>query len=444
MDKSISLETIRQLSDNFKQDPVRQISQRAVVKNGILAASENQSSVVLNSPVFSIDLETGQVANQKQSGRCWLFAALNTFRHDIANKISLKEFELSQNYMFFWDKFEKANYFYENIILTADEELTSRKVAFLLQTPQQDGGQWDMLVSLVEKYGVVPKSVMPEAHSSSASRDLNTYLNKKLRKDAQILRELIAAGATTEKIASTKEQLIEEVYQLLATSLGTPPEVFDFEYRDSDNQYFYHADLTPKSFYEEFVGIDLTEYVSVINAPTEDKPYNQLYTVEMLGNVVGGREVRHLNVPMDTLKTLTLKQLQSGESVWFGCDVGQSSTRDTGIMATDIYDVASTLGLDLTTTKADRLDYGESLMTHAMVITGVDVVNDQTSKWKVENSWGDKVGNKGYFVMSDRWMDEYTYQVVIRKEHLSEELQKILAEDKVKTLAPWDPMGALA
>ena len=425
--------------DNNKQTAL----QRSVVKNGITASAENVSAKVNNVPVFSVDVTTGKVSNQKQSGRCWMFAALNTFRHKMLNDFNLKEFELSQNHTFFWDKYEKANYFYENILATANEPLTSRKVAFLLQTPQQDGGQWDMIVSIFQKYGVVPKTVMPESSNSSNSRDLNNYLNKKLRKDAVALRQLVAEGKTAEDIQTAKEAMLEDIYRFLATSLGTPPETFDFEYRDEDKNYHIDRNLTPQSFYEKYVGVDLDDYVSIINAPTADKPYNQSYTVEMLGNVVGGKEVKYLNVDMPTFKKLAIAQLEQGESVWFGCDVGQSSTRDTGIMALDAYDINDLFDIDFTMTKAERLDFGESLMTHAMVLTGVDLIDGESNKWKVENSWGEKVGTNGFFVMSDAWMDEYTYQIVVRKEFLTaEQLAAFEAEPTV--LAPWDPMGALA
>lgn len=429
--------------DSFIENNKLNALQRGVVKNGITASAQNQQAEVNNVPVFSVDIATGKVANQKQSGRCWMFAALNTFRHKMINSFNLKDFELSQNYTFFWDKYEKSNYFYENIIATANQELDSRKVAFLLATPQQDGGQWDMIVSLFQKYGVVPKTAMPESSNSSNSRDLNNYLNKKLRKDATILRELITAGKSAAEVQSVKETMLEEVYNFLATSLGTPPETFDFEYRDEEKSYHLDQKLTPQSFYEKYVGVNLDDYVSVINAPTADKPYNQTYTVEMLGNVVGGKEVKYINVDMSTFKKLAVAQLEQGESVWFGCDVGQSSTRDSGIMSLDAYDMNDLFDIDFTMTKAQRLDFGESLMTHAMVLTGVDVIDGTSTKWKVENSWGEKVGDKGFFVMSDAWMDEYTYQIVIRKELLSKELQEVWKQEPT-VLAPWDPMGALA
>ena len=427
----------------FEQNSKQIALQRGVVKNGIRASAENIQTHVENTPVFSIDLATGKVANQKQSGRCWMFAALNTFRHKLLTTFQLKDFELSQNYTFFWDKYEKANYFYENILNTADQPVTSREVAFLLQTPQQDGGQWDMIVSLFQKYGVVPKSVMPESSNSSNSRDLNNYLNKLLRKHAVLLRQMILEEATEEEIQANREAMLQEVYNLLAISLGTPPTVFDFEYRDEEKNYHLDQGLTPQSFYDKYVDVDLDEYISIINAPTEDKPFMKSYTVDMLGNVVDGKQVKYLNLEMEDFKALAVKQLEQGESVWFGCDVGQSSTRDSGIMALDAYDVEDLFDVDLTMTKAERLDYGESLMTHAMVLTGVDLIDGQAKKWKVENSWGEKVGEKGFFVMSDEWMDEYTYQIVVRKEFLTpEQLAAFEAEPRVR--APWDPMGALA
>ncbi|MFT8446868.1 MAG: C1 family peptidase [Liquorilactobacillus nagelii] len=444
MTKAINATTLADFQKNLANRPEHTILERAVTKNGILATAADYHSAVAMNPVFSIDLDTGDVANQKQSGRCWMFAALNTMRHDIKNKFGVpKDFELSQNYTFFWDKLEKANYFYENVLKTAQLPTSDRKVAWLMTTPQQDGGQWDMIVAIIEKYGIVPQSVMPETYNSSKSVEINSSLNLKLRKDAVKLRKLVADQATDNEIATAKKAMLTEVYRLLAYSFGEPPTKFDFEYRDADKKYHIDRDLTPQSFFKKYVGWDLDQYVSVINGPTADKPYNKMYTVEMLGNVVDGRPVRHLNVTMDTFRTIALKQLEAGESVWFGCDVGKSSDRQKGIMDTDLYKQDELFDIDFNMTKAERLDYGQSLMTHAMVLTGVDVVDGQPTKWKVENSWGKKVGTDGFFVMSNDWMNEYCYQVVVNKKFLPEKLQEVLKKE-AKVLAPWDPMGSLA
>ncbi|HFI0362118.1 TPA: aminopeptidase C [Streptococcus suis] len=441
---TLDFDFTERLYANYLANPSLQATENAVSHNGLLKSLETRQSAIDNDYVFSIDLTKDAVSNQKASGRCWMFAALNTFRHKLISDFKLENFELSQAHTFFWDKYEKSNWFLEQIIATAGQEIGSRKVKFLLDTPQQDGGQWDMVVALFEKYGVVPKSVYPESISSSASRELNQYLNKLLRQDAQILRDLLAKGASPEEVQTQKENLLQEIFNFLAVNLGLPPRSFDFAYRDKDNVYHRDTNVTPQAFYEKYVGLKLSDYVSIINAPTTDKPYNKSYTVELLGNVVGAPAVRYLNVEMNRFKELAIAQLKAGESVWFGSDVGQSSNRQTGIMATNTYDFSSGLGIHFHQDKAGRLDYSESLMTHAMVLTGVDLDdNEQPLKWKVENSWGDKVGDKGYFVASDSWMDEYTYQIVVRKEFLTqEELAAYQAQPQV--LAPWDPMGALA
>ena len=442
--KSLEQDFTDKLYAAYEANPKFAAMENAISHNGLLTSLEKRNSAVENTPVFSLDLTKDKVSDQKASGRCWMFAALNTFRHKMIAGFQLEDFELSQAHTFFWDKYEKSNWFLEQVLATADQELTSRKVKFLLDTPQQDGGQWDMVVSLFEKYGVVPKSVYPESISSSNSRELNQILNKLLRQDAQILRELVAEGANSAELQAKKEELLQEVFNFLAMNLGLPPRQFDFSYRDKDNNFHSESGLTPQVFFKKYVDLKLDDYVSIINAPTADKPYGKSYTVEMLGNVVGSKPVRYLNVEMDRLKELAIAQMQAGETVWFGSDVGQSSNRKAGIMADGMYDFTSSMDIQLTQDKAGRLDYSESLMTHAMVLTGVDLdENEKAKKWKVENSWGEKVGNKGYFVASDSWMDEYTYQIVVRKEFLTEaELAAYGAEPSV--WAPWDPMRALA
>ena len=444
MSKAISQEQLQNFQADLDKHEGHEVNERAVTKNGILSVSADYRSEVAMDRVFSIDIDTGKVADQKRSGRCWMFAALNTMRHSMREKLHMKDdFELSQNYTFFWDKLEKSHYFLENVLQTAELPTSDRKVAWLMQTPQQDGGQWDMLVALIQKYGVVPQTVMPATFTSSNSTEINKQLNLKLRKDAVELRELVAANKSDADIQKAKEKMLNEIYRMLAYTFGEPPASFDFEYRDTDNNYHRIENITPQEFFKKYVGWNLDDYVSIINAPTADKPFNHMYTVEMLGNVLGGRQVRHLNLDMQTFRKVAIEQLKHGESVWFGSDVGQESDRKKGIMDTNLYHQDELFDVDFSMSKAERLDYGESMMTHAMVLTGVDLVDDQPTKWKVENSWGDKVGEKGFFVMSDDWMEEFCYQIVVNKKYLPKDLQEILKEEPT-VLAPWDPMGALA
>ncbi|EDN8989691.1 aminopeptidase C [Listeria monocytogenes] len=440
MHTELTFEQLESFSRKWRENPDKLVFQASIIKNGIKAATENPASKVSIQPVFSHEVATDKVSNQQQSGRCWMFAALNTFRHKLNGTLGLKDFELSQNYTNFWDKLEKANYFLENIIETASEDEDSRLVSWLLDTPQQDGGQWDMLVSIIEKYGVVPKSAMPETFQSSKSADLNHLLNERLRTDAVILRNAIAEKKDT---ADLKEEMLAEVYQLLVMTLGEPPKVFNFEYRNKDNEFKQELQITPKDFYDRYVDMDLKDYIPLINAPTKDKPFNQAFTVEYLGNIVNGTPIKYLNVEMDVLKKAAADQIKDGETVWFGCDVGQLSERNTGIMDTDIFLLNQTFGFKTAMTKAERLDYKHSMLTHAMVLTGVNIANGEVNRWKVENSWGEKIGNNGYFVASDAWMDEFTFQVVVHKKYLSKELIESFNQKPI-VLKPWDPMGSLA
>jgi bleomycin hydrolase len=429
----------RQLAERPERRPLM----NAIQKNGIQAVAQDTASQVRNAYTFSVEIESSPITNQRQSGRCWMFAGLNVLKLDVAKHCNLKGFELSQTYQMFWDKLEKANYFLENILETLEEDRAGRLVAWLLTAPLNDGGQWDMFVNLVEKYGVVPKTVMPETFHSQRSGGMNSILTAKLREDAARLREQHRAGVPMDTLRGEKDQMLADFYQMLCHFLGEPPTHFDFEYRDKDQAYHADRGLTPQEFYQRYVGRDLSQYVSIINAPTADKPYGRTFTVQYLGNVADGRPVQYLNVESETLRQACLAQLEAGEVVWFGCDVGKLMDRELGIMDTGLYDYGAALGVDLQLTKADRLDYGESLMTHAMVFTGVNVVDGRPNRWKVENSWGTDPGKDGWFVMSDAWFDEFMYQAVVHREHLTPELRAALNQEPI-VLPPWDPMGSLA
>lgn len=437
---NITYDMLEKFSKAYNSDPKNAVAKRAVMKNGINAAAENAQEVIDNPMLFSIEIESGKITNQKASGRCWLFAALNCMRFQVMQKLNLETFELSQNYQMFWDKLEKANYFLESIIKTAGEDVDSRLVKHLLASPEGDGGQWDMYCAVADKYGCVPKSVMPETFQSSSTGVMVKLITLKLREDAMLLRAAIAEG---KDVSEMKEAMLSEIYGILVTCLGEPPKSFTFEYRDKDKQFHRDENLTPKAFYDKYVGLALKDYVSIINAPTADKPYYKTFTVDYLGNVVGGREVKYLNLPADDMRQLAIRQLSDGEPVWFGCDVGQMLMRDYGLMGMNTYKYEELLGVKFGLDKAARLDYSESVMTHAMVFLGVNLVDGKPNRWKVENSWGDKAGQDGYYIMSDEWFGEYNYQIVVNRKYLTEEQNRMFDQEPI-LLKPWDPMGSLA
>ncbi|WP_320127500.1 C1 family peptidase [uncultured Sphaerochaeta sp.] len=444
MKENIEFSNLKDYESTFEADRKNEVAMHATVANGILESCKAVEAVVANSHNFSISIEAGEMTNQKKSGRCWMFAALNVMRLEIMEKLNLKNMELSQAYPLFWDKLEKANYFLENIIETLEEPLEGRVINYLLKDPLGDGGQWDMFADLVAKYGVVPKEMMPESKVSSETNRMNRLLTVKLREFAYALRTANSQGKSLEELRKLKESQLSTIYTMLCISLGKPPKEFTYETRDKDDKFIRISKITPQEFYKKYVSLNLEDYVSLINAPTSDKPFGKTYTVQYLGNVRGGKPVRYLNLPIEELKKAAIKQMQDGKAVWFGSDVGQNSDKDSGLMALDTYDLEGLFSTTFPLDKAQRLDYGESLMTHAMVLTGVNLDENGTpNRWRVENSWGEEPGVKGYFVMSDDWFNEYTYQVVVNKKYLSKEQREAINQEPI-VLKPWDPMGSLA
>jgi bleomycin hydrolase len=442
-DTAITPEILASFQEDFNGEPHRRLLRNAIVKNGIQAVALNRDSLVRNQYTFSHHIETGKITSQKKSGRCWLFAGLNLLRQKVSQDLNIKDFELSQTHLMFWDKLEKANYFLENIIETVRESVDSRLLMWLLKDPVQDGGQWDMFSNLVKKYGVIPQYAMPETHHSKNSLIMNRLLTRKLRGDAATLRNMHQEGASGQELREKKKELLNQFFRMLVYFLDQPPVTFDFEYRDQEDKFFSHRQLTPVDFFQKFADIDLDDYISVINAPTVDKPFDKTYTVEYLGNVSEGSGVLYLNVDNRILKELSMAQLQDNEPIWFGCDVGKMMERESGVLAGDLYLYEQAMEISFGLDKAGRLDYGDSQLTHAMVFTGVNIVDGKPNRWKVENSWGDKVGEKGFFVMSDDWFDQYNFQVVIHKKYLPDPLRQALTEAPT-VLPPWDPMGSLA
>lgn len=435
----ITSSMLNELRENYEKDEKARVVRNALTKNDIGTISRRLEGTADNPNIFSIDLKTMPVTNQMQSGRCWIFSSMNFLREKIGKKYNIKEFELSQNYIAFFDKLEKANWFMECTLNEIDNPIDSDKMRFLLQWAVGDGGQWNMVQSLVKKYGLCPKSAMPETYQSSHTKNMNLILNRRLRKFVIDTRK-----ADKKDIPALKQQALKEIYSLITSCFGLPPKEFTFEYEDKDEKHHAEYHVTPLDFYNKYLGTDLDDYINVINAPTSDKPYYKTFTVEYLGNVVNGNDICLLNLPMDEFKKATVEQLKSGEPVWFGCDCGPDSDRESGLWDDGQNDYEHTFDIDLSMSKAEMLDSMESAMNHAMMFTGVNLDEEgKPNRWKIENSWGDKIANKGYFIGSDTWFDKYMYVVAINKKFLSKEALAALEEQPIQ-VAPWDPFGTLA
>lgn len=433
----ISFDQIDKMSQAYQGAKTQHVIQKAVMKNGILNSAEDIDILKKLSPpnfAFSIDVDNEAVANQLQSGRCWMFACLNVCRIGIEKELDLPKgtFELSQAYLAFYNKLERAAWFYSHIIETAQKDLNDREVAWLLSAPMADGGDWDMVCGLIKKYGVVPHSAMCETYCTDNTAEINTILSHLLLEHAVTLREMVNRNENTD---DTVQEMLTQVYRVLATCFGEPPKKFDFQYNDKNGKYHQDLGLTPQEFLAKYVKIDLDNYIGVINVPGEANPYYRVYTVED-SNQIPERELKYLNVPMDELKELVIQMLKDGDPVWFGCDVLQHCDRWKGVMDMNLYDIEAMFDIKWTMDKASRFAMHESLPTHAMVFAGVDIVDGKPTKWKIENSWGTenagkKTGNNGYFVCGDTWFDNFVYEVAIRKDLLTDKQKAALDTDPI-------------
>ena len=418
------------------------VAQNAVSNTDLASLALNRDLVQSMDFSFSTKLDEWSVTNQKRSGRCWLFATLNLFRVGAMKKMNVKDFEFSQSHLFFWDKLERSNHFLEAIIDTSDRPVDDRTVHFLLSDPIGDGGQWNMAMNLIKKHGLVPKSAFPESSSSSSSRLMNGVLKDFLRSTACEIREILDNGGSEEQARQKKEDRMAEIWKILCIHLGTPPERFDWQWRDKDGEFHRKGEMTPHQFADEFVDIDWEDYICIVNDPRND--YYRTYTVDYLQNVSGGPPVVYLNVPSNEMKSITQRILEDGTPVWMGCDVGKQMERKKGLWDANLYEFQELYGVEFGMDKADRLRFGQTMMTHAMLFTGVDVVDGKPRRWKVENSWGaEESGVKGFYTMNDNWYDEHMFEIASPKSYLTDEMISGLDTDPV-TLPAWDPMGSLA
>ena len=439
---SLDRDFVKKVVDEYASDKTNPIVRHAISRGSVSNAVFEPSACTSTTLAFSNEIKTLPVANQRASGRCWIFAGLNVLREAVAKKLGIKSsFELSQNYISLYDKIEKANFAMESIMTLAQYSPNERVFQFILDNPVSDGGQWDMFVNLIRKYGVMPKDCFPETYQSNNTRETNFLVNAIIRNFAYQAHELSVKGKNS-AIRPLKEKMMGQVYRLFLNAFGVPPEKFEFEWVDSKDK-FHKETHTPKSFFTKYVGKEIEEYQSLINSPTSDKPFMRNYTIDYLGNVVEGKPINHLNLEMKELKAAILRQLLDGEPVWFGSDVGFYRDRDSFAWDDKAFDYVSTFGFDIKFDKAAMLDFRHSAMNHAMVIVGVDLEDGVPLKWKIENSWGEAVGSKGYFVMSDTWFDTFVYQAVVRNKYLTKE-QAAAAKKVPVHLNPWDPMGTLA
>ena len=439
----LSVEDLQSLRDSFTADETNRIAMNAVTAAGIDKVAKNYDRARLLQRRFSTIVDNGEVTHQDRSGRCWLFSSLNVARFVAKKNMDLEHFEFSQNYAMYYDKLERVNYFLKDMacLVEAGEPEDSRLVQHLLREVMGDGGQWTMAMNVYKKYGAVPKDLFPETESSKNTGPMNNKL-------CELMRQAVAhMYENPENIDQIVKNATEAGHRILTIHLGEPPVSFDWGWTDKDDEFHRDGEITPVEFWKKYVGsADLESYVCLVDDPRKEHPKGRKIAIEHLGNVVGGDATEYLNVPNQFMKDCVRRVLvEQGIPVWFGAECGPMMDREAGAWATDLFEYDRVYGVRFDLSKEQRVRFGNSAMDHAMAFAGVDVADDGTTtrRWRVENSWGDKIADKGYFTMSDDWFTEYVYEVAVPKALLPEEYQKALEEPAI-SLPAWDPMGALA
>ena len=473
-DGSLTPEAVQKIRSEFKMDAHARTVLNALTTIGLKEISQNREILSDHENKFSHKIKTSGISNQKSSGRCWMFAGFNMIKPVLMNRMDLDSFEFSQIYLQFWDKMEKANKFLECMIDFRDRDILDRDVVFLLQDPCPDGGYFENFADLVGKYGVIPKDVMAETASSESTGTMNRMLGRLLRKHAAELREIYKETGSLKQMRLAKERMVAEVYRMLVLHLGEPPVEFTWRHKakdkkeetkakdaqekegesadanDADKKSEKKKDdyevrqkwseprtFTPKSFYDEFVGLDLRQYVNIGDDPM--RPKGKHYEIDLTSNFYDGRNVSYANVDIQTLKDLVVRVLLDNQAVCFDADVSPDQDSGKGIMARNLYDYESVYGLELDLTKAERLSFRDGSINHGMAFIGVDLRDGKPVKWLVENSWGSDRGSGGLWTMYDDWFDDNVYKIIVHRDYVPQEILDILDQPTEK-LPVWDPM----
>lgn len=436
----ISSKMLGEIQKQNKMTQAENAIANAIAANSIDNLAQNRNNAAELDTYFSIETPKQTITDQKSSGRCWMFSGMNVLRANFAKRTDSLRVEFSQAYLFFYDQLEKANLFLQGVIDTGKKPIDDQRVQFFFKNPINDGGTFCGVADLTEKYGLVPKQVMPESYSSDNTSKMARLISSRLREDGLILRKMVADGKKASDIEKAKTEMLATVYRMLALTIGEPPTQFTYAHRNKDGKAVGEPKTyTPQEFFKEVVGDKLNgTFIMVMNDPR--RPYYKTYEVELDRHTYDGHNWKYLNLPMDDIEQLAIASLKDGRKLYSSYDVGKMLDRKRGYGDTENFDYGSLMGTTFGMNKAERISTFDSGSTHAMTLTAVDLdANGKAKKWKVENSWGASWGQQGCMIMSDRWFREYMFRLVVDKKYVSEELLK-LNEQKPVMVTPEDPL----
>jgi bleomycin hydrolase len=437
--QQLDKDAIGEIRNSLKMDAYTKGMQNALSNNDINNLAKNLENINEDDHNFTYRVDVKGITNQQKSGRCWLFTSLNIFRPKAMEVFNLNSFEFSQNYLYFWDLFEKANLYLNNMIETANKPIDDRYVQWYLRSPIDDGGMWSSFANLVDKYGMIPKEAMTETHSSDNTRDMVKFINLKLKEDGIRLREAAANGAKPKELQAQRTEMMKEVYRMLVLNLGVPPTEFTWRYQDKNKTVADYQTYSPMQFKEKVLGdIQVKDYVMLMNDPT--RPFNVHCEIDNYRNVEEGVNWHYVNLDNSAIKVMAVESIKNNEAIYASCDVGQQLDRKYGILDVDNFDYESVYDVTFGMNKAERIQTGASGSSHGMALVAVDLdKSGNTTKWQFENSWGTEAGHKGYLTFTDEWFDEFMFRIVVHKKFVTPEVLKIY-ETEATLLPPWDWM----
>lgn len=437
--QELDSKALKDIRESLEMDAYTKAMQNALSNNDINDLAKNLENIGEDDHFFTYRVDVKGITNQKSSGRCWLFTSLNVFRPKAMEVFNMNSFEFSENYMSFWDLFEKSNLFLNNIIETTDKPIDDRLVQWYISSPIGDGGVWNCFSNLVDKYGFIPKEAMTETHSSENTRYMRKFINLKLKEDALDLRKASENGASDKELQTKREDMMKEIYRMLVLNLGTPPTEFKWRYEDKNDSVSHYETYTPQEFRDKVLGnIKMSDYVMVMNDPT--RPYGVHYEIDNYRNVEEGVNWNYVNLSNEDIKTMAIESIKDNQAMYASCDVGQQLDRSYGILDVDNFDYESIYGVTFGMNKIERIQSRASGSSHAMALIAVDIDNDgNATKWQFENSWGSTSGHNGYLTFTDEWFNEFMFRLVIHKKYITPEVQEI-NQTEATLLPPWDFM----
>ena len=431
----ITQDMLNQIKSSYKHTPADKAIYNAMAETSIAVLAKNHENLANFDTNFTNKVVSHGITDQQQSGRCWLFTGLNVLRAQMMAKYGLDEMEFSQNYCFFYDQLEKANLFLQGIIDTREKPMDDKMVEWLFRNPISDGGQFTGISDVIGKYGVVPSSVMPETYSSENTSQIARLVGLKLREFGLQLRDEAAKGVKVSALEAKKTEMLSTVYRMLALAFGEPVERFTWTMNGETKEY------TPQSFYQEYLGNDLTNnYVMLMNDPSRE--YYKCYEIDFDRHVYDGKNWTYVNLPVEDIKAMAIESIKDSTMMYFSCDVAKFLDSKRGTLDLKNFDYESLMGTTFGMNKKQRVQTFASGSSHAMTLMAVDLDKDgKPKKWMVENSWGAEAGYKGHLIMTDEWFDEYMFRLVVEKKYVPEKVLHNLKQKPIR-LPAWDPMFA--